>query len=60
MIVVQGLPDPRCGIICPKCGCRDWRVTNTIVHNGSIIRYRVCRNCGRKVRTKERINSKAV
>ncbi|HPY76665.1 MAG TPA: ogr/Delta-like zinc finger family protein [Anaerohalosphaeraceae bacterium] len=44
------------GIACPKCGCKDWKVTDTRVfsHN-KIRRYRQCRNCGRKIRTVEKI-----
>ena len=61
MIIVQGVPDPRYGIICPKCGCRDWRVMDSVaLPNGNIRRYRVCRHCGKRIRTIERIDPKAV
>lgn len=38
------------GLECPHCGCRDFRVRNTVVGDNAIKRYRVCRHCGR-VRT---------
>jgi DNA-directed RNA polymerase subunit RPC12/RpoP len=44
------------GIRCPACGCRDLHVVNTIVQLGRIIRYRQCRHCGKRIRTKERID----
>jgi len=51
------------GLQCPRCGCRDlldasgrpWPVTHTITMLRSIRRYRICRHCGAKVRTKETI-----
>jgi predicted nucleic acid-binding Zn-ribbon protein len=44
------------GIACPKCGCKDLRVTNSLPSaNGSRRRRRVCRNCGRVFYTNESI-----
>ncbi len=34
------------GFGCRKCGCRDFRVRNTVPIPGFIRRYRVCRYCG--------------
>lgn len=42
------------GIACPDCGCQDLRVQNTRDGNGIIKRWRVCRNCGRRVVTQEK------
>ena len=42
------------GIVCPKCGCADWRVRNTQQTVGAIRRYRVCRNCGHIKTTSEK------
>lgn len=41
------------GIQCPRCGCRDLHVANTIMQLGRVIRYRQCRHCGKRIRTKE-------
>jgi hypothetical protein len=43
------------GLVCRKCGCRDLRVDATRDGIGEIRRYRVCRNCGRRIPTHERI-----
>lgn len=44
------------GLHCPRCHCRDLRNTGgTVAGVRSKIRYRVCRNCGQRVRTKETI-----
>lgn len=33
--------------ICPKCGCRDWRVLDTReCSGGNVGRTRYCRHCG--------------
>lgn len=42
------------GIACIGCGCCHFHVTNTVKRRGSIIRYRRCRNCGRRVVTTEK------
>jgi hypothetical protein len=41
------------GIYCVKCGCKDLRVVTTMNYDGEIRRYRQCRNCGKRVRTRE-------
>lgn len=41
------------GLKCPDCGCRDLITPNVIRIPGAIRRYRVCRNCGKHVRTRE-------
>jgi hypothetical protein len=34
--------------VCPRCGCRDWRVLDTRdVSNGNLARTRICRHCGK-------------
>jgi len=55
------------GIRCPRCGCADlrgydgrpWRTVKTLPIPGAIRRYRICRNCGRRVRTREIIDNSA-
>jgi transcriptional regulator NrdR family protein len=42
------------GLICPKCSCRDFRVSDTEpLRDGRIRRRRWCRHCGRKIITFE-------
>jgi hypothetical protein len=41
------------GVVCRKCGCADLRVLNTRYSMGRIVRYRQCRNCGKRVTTYE-------
>lgn len=42
------------GLVCPKCGCRHFRVIYTRpVRGGKIMRRRECRNCGRRLTTYE-------
>jgi len=43
------------GIPCPRCGCRDLRVSKTIRKDAVIERYRECRHCKRSMRTREAI-----
>lgn len=51
------------GICCPRCGCFDlretdgkpWKVTRTVHIPYAVRRYKICRNCGAHVRTKETI-----
>jgi len=51
------------GLKCPNCGCEDfrdeegrpWDTVKTIPIFGAIRRYKICRYCGKKVRTKETI-----
>lgn len=40
-------------IVCPDCGCQDFRTTNTKVVEGFRKRLRICRHCGRPVDTIE-------
>ena len=47
--------DSKRGLECRHCGCRDLRVDHTTRADGTIIRYRRCRHCGRRVTTCERI-----
>ena len=46
------------GIACPDCGCRHLIVDATRKFFGGVTRYRICRNCGRRVRTREIIKKK--
>jgi len=56
------------GLQCPRCGCKHltepdgspttettpaWKITKTERHVGFIRRKRVCRHCGKVVRTRE-------
>jgi transcriptional regulator NrdR family protein len=41
------------GLICPYCGHHSFETVKTIPLLGWIRRYRICKNCGRKVRTRE-------
>ena len=34
------------GLVCRKCGCKDFRVRNTRSGANVIRRYRICRHCG--------------
>lgn len=44
------------GLVCPECGCRDLRVSNTVpIWGQRIRRYRYCRHCGHRVVTTEKI-----
>lgn len=58
MLVVVEVPkrdSDSVGITCPRCGCADLRVYYTRRKaNGTIMRSRECRHCGRRVVTKER------
>jgi len=46
---------PRIGIKCPRCECRDLRVTK-VWHKGTItVRRRECRHCGFRMTTNERL-----
>ncbi len=42
------------GIVCPRCGCRHFRVVYTRRKPSVIMRLRECRHCGRRIVTKER------
>ena len=49
------------GIVCPKCGCADfrdeagrpWDVVKVFPIPGSVRRNKECRNCGKRIRTRE-------
>lgn len=44
------------GIVCPACGCRHFYTDKTLdVPGRRRRRYKTCRNCGRRVRTVEKI-----
>jgi hypothetical protein len=53
MSELSGDRDER-GLICKKCGCRDFRVKHTRPGTESIRRERECRHCGRVVWTCEK------
>ena len=46
------------GVVCPKCGCAHLPVLNTRRSMSRIVRYRRCRNCGKRVTTYEVTPSK--
>ncbi|NIP26657.1 MAG: hypothetical protein GWN94_19800 [Phycisphaerae bacterium] len=51
------------GLKCPKCGCADfrtedgrpWKTVTTVPIPGAVRRYKICRHCGKRIRTKETI-----
>ena len=53
----------RKGLKCPRCGCADFRAEDgrpfdtvkTVNIPGAIRRYKICRWCGKRVRTRETI-----
>jgi len=52
-ISLLALQDDGKGLGCPKCGCKQWRVRDTVPVAEEIRRYRVCRNCGHILTTLE-------
>lgn len=42
---------------CRKCGCPHLPVLRTVHRLRTVIRYRVCRNCGLRMRTTEKISA---
>lgn len=50
------------GIACPSCGCCDLRIKPggyvRQLEDGTTKRIKVCRHCGRKVMTTEKVNGK--
>lgn len=43
------------GLVCRRCGCRDFRVVKTRkLRPNWITRRRQCRHCGRRITTQER------
>lgn len=48
-------PDKDRGLVCRKCGCRHFFVVWTMpARDGSIRRCKACRNCGLRIRTREK------
>jgi len=48
--------DTPVGIICPRCGCRHMlAIPPTPRPKQTKIRYRECRNCGKRILTKETV-----
>jgi len=43
------------GLVCPKCGCRHLPVYYTRRDSRTIRRTRVCRHCGYRLVTREKI-----
>jgi DNA-directed RNA polymerase subunit RPC12/RpoP len=41
------------GLVCRKCGCRHFNVLHTRPMPNHIMRERKCRNCGKKIHTRE-------
>jgi len=41
------------GLVCPKCGCRQFKVRNTLPVAEGVRRYRTCRHCGATLTTTE-------
>lgn len=41
------------GLICPRCGCRDFTTVKTIQGDGHVQRRRQCRHCGERITTIE-------
>jgi len=41
------------GLECRNCGCRHFSVEGTRIANKQIIRYRICKNCGQRMTTRE-------
>jgi len=41
------------GIICTNCHCRHFEVVWTRPRRGGIARCRACRNCGKRITTRE-------
>lgn len=47
--------DPPTGTRCPDCGCGHAKVYRTSRKTDKIVRVRVCRYCGRRYYTTERV-----
>jgi len=43
------------GLTCPSCGCRHLPVWYTRQKPGYVLRVRLCRHCGRRVTSRERL-----
>jgi transcriptional regulator NrdR family protein len=48
-------PQSPAGIVCPGCGCADFRRCYTRQIPGGTRRVRECRHCGRRIVTVERL-----
>lgn len=48
-------PKPARGLCCPDCGCAMLDVVYTRQRADHVFRLRECRYCGRRVRTRERM-----
>ncbi len=46
--------NPEVGLLCRKCGCRDFRTVYTRRIPNGIRRSRQCRQCGKRIITTER------
>ena len=44
------------GLECRGCGCRHFEVVYTRPKHGYIMRLRECRNCGKRVSTREKVD----
>jgi hypothetical protein len=50
----ESKPEDR-GLVCPRCACRHFFVVYTMpARDGSIRRLKECRNCGQRLRTREK------
>lgn len=38
-------------LVCPKCGCADFRTYKTIPGHVATFRYKLCRHCGHRMLT---------
>ena|GEM_PF-2371025 len=45
--------DGGAGLECRSCGCRHLPVVYTRQRGATVVRVRECRNCGRRLRTRE-------
>ncbi len=51
--VDQQSEDMNPGIVCPNCGCNRMPATHTRRNGKNNIRFRRCKECGKRVRTRE-------
>lgn len=50
-------PEAPRGLVCSECGCDHFEVIWTDRQVRKIVRRRECRNCGKRIRTTERIDA---
>jgi uncharacterized protein (DUF983 family) len=50
-------PQQPTGLRCRQCGCGHLPVFTTRSRNGFVVRVRICRNCGRRHQTSEKIDT---